>query len=107
EDEPANLKLIMLMLKKRGYTMLAAGTPGEAMQLAREYSGEINLLVTDVVMPEMNGRELAKRLLSLFPHLKVLFMSGYTADVIALHGVLEEGVNFIEKPFSLENMAGK
>jgi CheY-like chemotaxis protein len=107
EDEPANLKLLMLMLKKKGYTTLVASTPGEAIQTAREYAGEIHLLVTDVVMPEMNGRELARKLLSLFPRLKTLFMSGYTADIIAHHGVLEDGVRFIQKPFSSESLADK
>jgi len=63
--------------------------------------------MTDVVMPEMNGRVLAKKLLSLYPDLRCLFMSGYTADVIAHHGVLEEGVHFIHKPFSLSDIAVK
>jgi FixJ family two-component response regulator len=61
--------------------------------------------MTDVIMPEMNGRDLAKNLLSMYPHMRRLFMSGYTADVIAHHGVLDEGVHFIQKPFSLPNMA--
>ncbi len=77
------------MLERQGYTVLAASTPGEAIRLAREHAGEIHLLMTDVVMPEMNGRDLAKNLLSLYPDLKRLFMSGYTADVIAHHGVLD------------------
>ncbi len=63
--------------------------------------------MTDVVMPEMNGRDLAKNLLSLYPHLKRLFMSGYTANVIAHHGVLDEGVHFIQKPFSIKGLAAK
>jgi YesN/AraC family two-component response regulator len=63
--------------------------------------------MTDVVMPEMNGRDLAKNLLSLYPSLKRLFMSGYTANVIAHHGVLDEGVHFIQKPFSINDLAGK
>ena len=61
--------------------------------------------MTDVVMPEMNGRDLAKNILSMHPNLKRLFMSGYTADVIAHHGVLDKGVNFIQKPFSMEKLA--
>lgn len=88
-----------------GYTVLAARTPGEAMRLAREHSGSIDLLITDVVMPEMNGRDLAGNLLALYPGMKCLFMSGYTANVIAHHGVLEEGVHFLEKPFLMTDLA--
>lgn len=107
EDEPAILKITSLMLEKQGYTVMQALTPGEAIRLAREHVGEIQLLMTDVIMPEMNGRDLAKNVQSLYPHIKRLFMSGYTADVIARHGVLDEGVHFIQKPFSLPTMAAK
>jgi PAS domain S-box-containing protein len=107
EDEPAILKITAIMLEKQGYSVLKANTPGEAIHMAREHTGIIHLLLTDVVMPEMNGRDLAKNLLSLYPHMKRLFMSGYTADVIAHHGVLEEGVHFIQKPFVLSGMAAK
>lgn len=107
EDEPAILNIASTLLTLQGYTVLKAGTPVEAIRLAREHAGEIQLLMTDVVMPEMNGRDLAKKLLSLYPAMKRLFMSGYTADVIASHGVLEDGVHFIQKPFSLEGMATK
>jgi PAS domain S-box-containing protein len=107
EDEPSILRVTQRILEQLGYTVLAASTPGEASGLAREYGGEIDLLVTDVVMPEMNGRVLAKNLLSLYPHLKRLFMSGYAADVIAHGDVLEDGVNFIQKPFSAEGLAAK
>jgi CheY-like chemotaxis protein len=107
EDEPAILEMATTMLEGQGYTVRAAVTPGEAMRLAREHKGEIDLLVTDVVMPEMNGRDLAKNLLSIYPHIKRLFMSGYTANVIAHHGVLDEGVYFIQKPFSIEELSAK
>jgi len=107
EDEPAILDLGRQLLEMQGYRVLAAATPGEAIRLAEEHIGEIHLLLTDVVMPEMNGRELAKKLLSLYPGLKRLFMSGYTADVIAHHGVLDEEVHFIQKPFSLDALAAK
>jgi PAS domain S-box-containing protein len=107
EDEPASLKLITKMLERQGYSVLAAGTPGEAIRVAREHSGEIHLLLTDVVMPEMNGRDLARRLLSLYPNLKRLFASGYTANVIAHQGVLDEGMHFIQKPFSRKELAAK
>jgi len=107
EDEPMILDITTKMLERQGYTVQAAATPGEAIRLAREHVGEIHLLMTDVVMPEMNGRDLAKNLLSLYPNLKRLFMSGYTADVIAHHGVLDEGVQFIQKPFSVQTLAVK
>ena len=95
------------MLERMGYKALVAGTPGEAIALAREHAGEIHLLMTHVVMPEMNGRDLAKNILSSRPNLKRLFMSGYTANVIAHHGVLDEGVQFIQKPFSREQLGAK
>ncbi|MCX5827707.1 MAG: PAS domain S-box protein [Deltaproteobacteria bacterium] len=107
EDEAMLLKLAQTMLEKLGYAVLIAATPGEAIRLADEHAGKIHLLMTDVVMPEMNGRDLAKRLLSLYPNLKRLFMSGYTANVIAHHGVLEEGAHFIQKPFSMKDLATK
>jgi two-component system, cell cycle sensor histidine kinase and response regulator CckA len=107
EDEPSILKMTRMMLEREGYKVLAAGTPGEAIRLANEHAGEIHLLMTDVVMPEMNGRDLAKNILSLYPHLKCLFMSGYTANVIAHHGVLDEGVQFIQKPFAKQDLAIK
>lgn len=107
EDEPAILDMGKQLLEMLGYRVLAAGTPGEAIRLAEDHIGEIYLLLTDVIMPEMNGRELAKKLLSLYPDLKRLFMSGYPADIIANHGVLDEGVQFIQKPFSLDALAAK
>ncbi len=107
EDEPMILEMTTMMLKHQGYSVLPAISPGEAIRLAREHAGEIHLLLTDVVMPEMNGRDLARNLLSLYPDLKRLFMSGYTANVIAHHGVLDEGVHFLQKPFSMQNLAAK
>lgn len=105
EDDLAILKLAQKILIGLGYTVLAAGTPAEAIALAEEHPGEIQLLLTDVIMPQMNGRELAQRLQSLYPGLKRVFMSGYTANVIAHHGVLDEGVHFIQKPFYKTDMA--
>jgi len=107
EDEPSILKMTRMMLERMGYKVLAAGTAGEAFAHAREYIGEIHLLITDVVMPEMNGRDLAAKLVLLYPNLKLLFMSGYTANVIAHHGVLDEGIQFIQKPFVKQNLAIK
>ena len=105
EDEAAVLKLAGLVLEGLGYRVLSAAGPAAAEALAQRHTGHIDLLITDVVMPEMNGRDLAARLHGLYPELKVLFMSGYTADTIAHHGVLEEGLHFMEKPFSRKELA--
>jgi len=107
EDEPSILKMTGMMLENQGYAVLTASTPGEAIRKAKEHTGEIHLLMTDVVMPEMNGRELAKELFPLFPDMKRLFMSGYTANVIAHRGVIDEGVNFIQKPFAMHDIVAK
>ena len=97
----------MRRLRNQGYTVLAANTPGEAIRLAREHADPIHLLMTDVVMPEMNGLDLANTLVSVNPRLKRLFMSGYPSNVIARQGVLNEGMHFIQKPFSGEALAVK
>lgn len=107
EDEQAILKMATKMLHLQGYKVLSAETPVEAIRLAEENAGLIDLLMVDVIMPEMNGRDLAQKLQSLIPGLKCLFMSGYTADVIAHHGVLDERVSFIQKPFSVKDLAKK
>ena len=107
EDEEAILELCGEMLHGLGYSVLEARTPTQAIRLAEMHPEPIHLLITDVVMPEMNGRELAGRLGAIKPGLKCLYMSGYTANVIAHQGVLEEGVSFIPKPFSLAALAGK
>ena len=107
EDEPTLLQMTTLMLKDLGYTVIAAGTADEAMRAARAHGAEIRLLMTDVIMPEMSGRELTESLLFLYPHFKSLFMSGYTADIISDHGVLDEKVNFLQKPFSIHDLAEK
>ncbi len=104
EDDPSILKFIRKTLEEIGYTVLSADTPGLAMAIAKEHTEKIHLLVTDVILPEMNGRELAEQLQSLYPSLKCIFMSGYTADVIAHHGVLDEGVYFLQKPFFKRNL---
>jgi DNA-binding NtrC family response regulator len=96
-----------MMLEKKGYSVLPAATPGEAIDLAKTHSDKIHLLMTDVVMPEMNGRELAKKITNFHPDIGMLFMSGYTANVIAHHGVLDDGVAFIQKPFSLDDLTEK
>ena len=107
EDEPLILNMGKQLLENLGYMLLTAGNPGEAVRLAQEHPGRIDLLLTDVVMPEMNGRELSNRLLAIRPGMKVLFMSGYTANVIAHHSILEEGITFIQKPLELKRLAVK
>lgn len=107
EDEPTILNLAHIALKELGYVVLPASSPRQAIAMAQKYTGIIHMLMTDVVMPEMNGRALAQIISSSFPDIKLLFMSGYTADVIASRGVLHEGVNFIQKPFSIKDMANK
>ena len=107
EDESAVLHMATSMLERLGYVVISADTPGKAIREAHECSGAIDLLMTDVVMPEMNGRDLARNLLSVYPDIKCLFMSGYTADVIAHQSVLDEGVFFIQKPFSFEDLEAK
>jgi len=107
EDDAAILELTRVLLEKLGYTVLIGNTPSEGLRVAREYPGEIALLVTDVVMPEMNGRQLSAVLRKDFPNLKTLYMSGYTADVIVCSGVLDEGICFLEKPFSKRALAAK
>jgi CheY-like chemotaxis protein len=107
EDELMILNMTTTMLRHQGYKVLPAATPGQALLLAREHAGQIHLLMTDVIMPEMNGRDLARNMFSLYPNLKCLFMSGYTADVIAHHSVLDAGVHFIQKPFILRHLTAK
>lgn len=100
EDEPAILTMATIMLKKLGYTVIGSDAPEKAITMAKNHAGDIHLLITDVVMPKMNGRDLAKKLMAVYPGLKCLYMSGYTANVIAPHGVLNEDVQFIQKPFT-------
>jgi CheY-like chemotaxis protein len=107
EDEAVILTLGQEILEELGYRVLSAGTPGEALRQAKAHASEIQLLITDVIMPEMNGRDLAKLIRDLKPGLKCLFTSGYTADIIAHRGVLDEGVHFLHKPFSMKDLASR
>ncbi|MGC9195804.1 MAG: response regulator [Syntrophobacteraceae bacterium] len=107
EDEAVILDMAQMMLESHGYRVLATSSPETAMRLAGESKGEIDLLITDVVMPGMNGRDLAAKLMAQVPKAKCLFMSGYTADVIARKGMLEECVNFLQKPFTIQDMVAK
>lgn len=105
EDEGALREACGLFLGTLGYNVLKAATPAEALGLATEQGGDIRLLLTDVIMPGMNGRELAERILARKPGLPCVFMSGYTANVMADRGSLPEGVSFIQKPFSRDDLA--
>ncbi|MFH0998040.1 MAG: ATP-binding protein, partial [Pseudomonadota bacterium] len=107
EDEEAILSLGKAMLERFGYTVLAARTPEEAIAMTEQQEGPIHLLVTDVVMPGMNGKELKVRIEGLKPNIKAIFMSGYTSNVILHRGILESDVHFLQKPFSVNSLAGK
>jgi nitrogen-specific signal transduction histidine kinase len=107
EDEFDILMMAKLILVKQGYVLLQANSPDEALRIVDEYHGTIHLLISDVIMPTMNGKDLAATLLALYPQIKSLFMSGYTADIIGKYGVLDEGINFIQKPFSIKELSTK
>ncbi len=107
EDDFLLLKMAQSILETQGYHVLFASTPSEAVRLTEKHPSVIHLLLTDVIMPEMNGRDLAQLLLTSYPNLKCLFMSGYTSDVIDHHGVLKDDVQFIQKPFSVQDLAFK
>ncbi|MGC8495138.1 MAG: response regulator [Syntrophobacteraceae bacterium] len=104
EDEEPMLALGRTILQRHGYEVLATRSPAEALEMAKHHPGPIHLLITDVVMPEMNGKDLRDRLVEVKPGFKNIFMSGYTADVIAHHGILDANVNFLQKPFSIHNL---
>ncbi|MFZ3044674.1 MAG: PAS domain S-box protein, partial [Desulfatirhabdiaceae bacterium] len=107
EDEGSILRLTEEILKGLGYTTITANTPGKAINLSKVHSGQIDLLITDVIMPEMNGQQLAEQLMIQYPKIKCLFMSGYTTNVIVHRGLLNSGLNFIQKPYSKKGLAVK
>jgi DNA-binding NtrC family response regulator len=108
EDEIEVRKLVAQILAGQGYKVIEASDGEEAIKVAHKNSGKkIHLLLTDVVMPGMSGRKLAETLALRHPGLKILYMSGYTDNAIVHHGVLEEGVNYIQKPFTLDALARK
>ena len=107
EDDKSLLNLARKVFRQSGYNVLEAQNGEDALKVVEEHEGPIHLILTDVVMPEMNGRELAERIMLLFPEIKVIYMSGYTDNAISHHGVLEPGVNFIEKPFTPESLMRK
>jgi CheY-like chemotaxis protein len=107
EDDKMVRGFISETLQAHGYTIIEAEGPEEALKLSSNYNGTIQLLLTDVIMPEMNGRELYEKLSLMRPQTKVIFVSGYTDDVIVHHNILEEGVNFIQKPFMISTLTQK
>jgi two-component system, cell cycle sensor histidine kinase and response regulator CckA len=107
EDAEALRHLTREILEKNGYSVLDAHSGSSAFHLAKRYKRQIHLLLTDIVMPGMNGRELADLLNTKRPDLKVLYMSGYTSDAIIHHGVLQPGTFFIEKPFAADVLLRK
>ena len=107
EDEPAVRALVLKVLQRHGYTVLEVTNPEGAVACAANHEGPIHLLLTDVVMPGMGGREVAARVCALRPDLKVLFMSGYTDDAVVRHGRLEPGAAFLQKPFTPQVLAAK
>lgn len=107
EDSAAVRAVACEILKRHGYTVLEAARPEAALELAATHAGPIHLLLTDVVMPGMSGRELAQRFREQRPEARVLYMSGYTDDTVVRHGVLEAGTAFLQKPFSLDSLARK
>jgi CheY-like chemotaxis protein len=107
EDEEMLRDLVRAVLQEKGYTILEAQTIGQAAAFCKEYEGSIDLLLTDVIMPQMSGRELAEQLKTFRPQMKVLFMSGYTDDTVVRHGVLAAEVAFLPKPFSAGTLESK
>ncbi|PIU50555.1 MAG: hybrid sensor histidine kinase/response regulator, partial [Desulfobacterales bacterium CG07_land_8_20_14_0_80_52_14] len=107
EDDLSILAMGKAMLERLGYAILTAGDTNQALDLAKVHGGPIHLLMTDVVMPQMSGKDLALQMRTLNPEIKVLFMSGYTTNIIAHRGILDEAVHFIQKPFSMKNLASK
>jgi two-component system, cell cycle sensor histidine kinase and response regulator CckA len=107
EDEDALRELAAEVLLTAGYNVLAARNGQEALTLAEQHPGRIDLLLADVVMPHMGGRELAERLKPLRPEARVLFVSGYTDDAVLRHGVFQDEVHFLQKPFSPQDLESK
>jgi DNA-binding response OmpR family regulator len=107
EDQAAVREYLALVLDKRGYTVLAAGTPGEALSLLRENGQRICAVVSDVIMPEMNGPEMIRRMRTVLPQVKVLFISGYPANVLSPTGTLPEGCDYLAKPIQADDLLAK
>jgi len=107
EDDMMIMRMIAKVLNSCGYKVLCADDGQMALRIAGEHKGSIHLMLTDIIMPNMGGRELAERLFENRPDMKILYMSGYTDNAIVHHGVLEKGLSFIQKPFSSNNLRKK
>jgi len=105
EDEVSILKMIKRMLEILGYTVLEASDPFEALEIARNYIGTIHLLITDVIMPKMNGVDLSKLVSAIHPKIKTIYTSGYSADVLLKHAINISDVNYLKKPVSFATLA--
>jgi len=107
EDDEAVRKLAVRVLEKQGYTVLEAQQANEALNVCRQRKEPIHLILVDVVMPDISGRQLVDSVKQVWQDFKVLYMSGYTDNAIVHHGVLEKGVNYLQKPFTFEGLARK
>jgi CheY-like chemotaxis protein len=107
EDEPAVRELAAFALREKGYTVFEAVNGEEGLRVARQHEGKIDLVLTDVIMPVMGGKEMADHLRTSHPDTKVLFTSGYTQDAIGDHGVLRPGIVFLQKPYTTSTLARK
>ncbi|MFT5759766.1 MAG: DNA-binding response OmpR family regulator [Alteromonadaceae bacterium] len=107
EDDDMLLDIQMLTLERFGYKVLSASTCSFAQMIAQDNVGKIDLLLTDVILPEMNGKELAEKISAFCPEMHVLFMSGHTADIIANKGIICNDSNFIQKPFNSKALVSK
>jgi PAS domain S-box-containing protein len=107
EDEEPVRNLVVEILRINGYNVLSASNPVEAITLSEEYAGQIDLLLSDVIMPQMNGKELYHRLAFCRPDIKILYMSGYTGDTVLSYGIMDVGLQFLQKPFTLQALTQK
>jgi CheY-like chemotaxis protein len=107
EDEAKVRKVAKRILEEHGYKILDVGSGPQALELGGSYTGEIPLVITDVIMPGMGGKELAERLLASRPKIRVLFVSGYTDNIIAEHDISEKELNFLHKPFTIASLTAK
>jgi len=107
EDDPGVRGLVTDVLAKQGYTVITSENTDDLMKAIKVHDGPVHLLLTDVVMPDLNGKELYEQIRTMIPGIRVIFMSGYTDDVIAYHGILEEGTHFIQKPFTIGTLTEK